>query len=129
MPTPRAGAMAATSRGKVYVIGGYGGVGYLQAVEEYDPRTDTWVEKADLPVPGLVPLASFGALSEILAVFATADIEAGLPVLSTALGRTLGQDETTSLQLPAWASSSTCGPAGRGGQATPHGRCTETGYM
>lgn len=82
MPTPRAGAMAATSRGKVYVIGGYGGVGYLQAVEEYDPRTDTWVEKADLPVPGLVPLASFGALSEILAVFATADIEAGLPVLS-----------------------------------------------
>ncbi|MEW6232559.1 MAG: kelch repeat-containing protein, partial [Chloroflexota bacterium] len=54
MPTPRwnAGAAAATN-GKVYVIGGQNsltaGAGALNAVEEYDPATNTWVARASMP--------------------------------------------------------------------------------
>jgi N-acetylneuraminic acid mutarotase len=53
MPTPRWTQTSAVVNGKIYVIGGEpsepsGGVG-LSSVEEYDPATDTWTIKADMP--------------------------------------------------------------------------------
>jgi len=36
--------------GKIYAIGGLSG-GPLSIVEEYDPLTDTWTRKADMPTP------------------------------------------------------------------------------
>ena len=39
--------------GKIYAIGGHTDGGWdniVSAVEEYDPATDTWTEKADMPV-------------------------------------------------------------------------------
>ena len=58
MPTVRAGAKTAVVDGKIYVMGGYAGKDnqgvnfkFLKAVEMYDPQTDTWVRKQDLPIP------------------------------------------------------------------------------
>ena len=60
MPTVRAGAETAVVDGKIYVMGGYAGKDnqgknfkFLKAVEMYDPQTDTWVRKQDLPVSRL----------------------------------------------------------------------------
>ena len=57
MLTVRAGAETAVVDGKIYVMGGYAGKDnqgknfkILKAVEMYDPQTDTWVRKQDLPV-------------------------------------------------------------------------------
>ena len=60
MPTPRSGQSTSAVDGKIYVIGGttarsdFGNLGTkggmtLSIVEEYDPATDTWTEKADMP--------------------------------------------------------------------------------
>ncbi|MHC4204132.1 MAG: kelch repeat-containing protein [Planctomycetota bacterium] len=55
MPTPRQGHSAAVVNGKIYVIGGLTSeTSFLNgkpisAVEEYDPATDTWTRKADMP--------------------------------------------------------------------------------
>ena len=60
MPTPRTGQSTSAVDGKIYVIGGttarsgFGNLGTkggmtLSIVEEYDPATDTWTEKADMP--------------------------------------------------------------------------------
>jgi len=56
--TPRGALMAEAVRGKCYAIGGGTGGGgplfgfpALDAVEEYDPSTDTWKPKAPLPAP------------------------------------------------------------------------------
>jgi len=35
--------------GKIYAIGGYRSGSHLSTVEEYDPATDTWTKKADMP--------------------------------------------------------------------------------
>jgi len=57
MPTPRWGHSAAVVNGKIYVIGGLTSeTGFLNGkpisvVEEYDPATDTWTRKADMPQP------------------------------------------------------------------------------
>lgn len=58
MPTPRYDATCAEVNGILYVIGGYkGGSGYagldeqVTTVEAYDPATDTWSRKADMPTP------------------------------------------------------------------------------
>jgi N-acetylneuraminic acid mutarotase len=53
MPTPRwnAGVTIGT-KGKIYVLGGTDGSSStitLATVEEYDPSTDTWTERADMP--------------------------------------------------------------------------------
>ncbi|MCH8294314.1 hypothetical protein IH992_24800, partial [Candidatus Poribacteria bacterium] len=40
---------AAAVDGKIYVIGGWNQTGKLSTVEEYDPTTDTWTRKADMP--------------------------------------------------------------------------------
>ena len=57
MPTVRAGAKTAVVDGKIYVMGGYAGKDnhgknfkILKVVEMYDPQTDTWVRKQDLPI-------------------------------------------------------------------------------
>ena len=53
MPTGRRGAGAAVVDGKIYVIGGLVGnpspASPLATVEVYDPATDTWGKKADMP--------------------------------------------------------------------------------
>ncbi len=54
MPTARAGLGTAVVNGKIYAIGGimgqWGGGGtVLSAVEEYDPMSDVWVKKTDMP--------------------------------------------------------------------------------
>jgi N-acetylneuraminic acid mutarotase len=55
MPTGRMYLSTSTVNGKIYAIGGapMGAQGGLQAgvstVEEYDPATDTWTTKADMP--------------------------------------------------------------------------------
>jgi N-acetylneuraminic acid mutarotase len=56
MPTPTVWPSASAVNGRIYVIGGSaGGPGASQwyqgtsTVEEYDPATDTWTPKADMP--------------------------------------------------------------------------------
>ncbi|MFC1792317.1 kelch repeat-containing protein [Planctomycetota bacterium] len=55
MPTPRWGHTSAVVNGKIYVIGGGPSEPsepnniFFSAVEEYDPVTDTWTRKADMP--------------------------------------------------------------------------------
>ena len=53
MQTPRVGATAGLVNGKIYVIGGNslvdGTFTLFSTVEEYDPITDTWTPKADMP--------------------------------------------------------------------------------
>ena len=63
MPTPRSGLATSVVDGKIYAIGGQKieklrlliGFGYrlteLPTVEMYDPVTDTWTQKADMPTP------------------------------------------------------------------------------
>ncbi len=55
MPTPRFLPATSVVDGKIYVIGG-GNLAVrsqlgLPTVEEYDPATDTWTRKADMPTP------------------------------------------------------------------------------
>jgi N-acetylneuraminic acid mutarotase len=45
----RATVGAAVVNGKIYAIGGWRGSGPLSVVEEYDPVTDTWTSKTDMP--------------------------------------------------------------------------------
>jgi N-acetylneuraminic acid mutarotase len=53
MPTARAGLTVAAVNGKLYAIGGslprWAKGPTLSTVEEYDPETDTWKRKADMP--------------------------------------------------------------------------------
>ena len=57
MPTPRTSAKAAVVNGIIYVFGGYSSKDRLIlnwklpiVVEAYDPKTDTWTQKQDMPV-------------------------------------------------------------------------------
>ncbi len=54
MPTPRWSLASSVVNGKIYVIGGQtiadtGNRQGLQAVEVYDPETDTWTQEVDMP--------------------------------------------------------------------------------
>ena len=53
IPTPRRGPAVAVANGKLYVIGGNDGSSGssipIAIVEMYDPQSNTWVRKADLP--------------------------------------------------------------------------------
>jgi len=53
MPTATSLHSASVVDGKIYVIGGtdnlYGWADYWSTVEVYDPATDTWTKKADMP--------------------------------------------------------------------------------
>ena len=51
MPTPRAAVAAVVLDDLIYVIGGKGAFSSSDAVEAYDPVTDTWATKAPLPTP------------------------------------------------------------------------------
>jgi len=57
MPTPRHGAKAAVVNGTIFVFGGWNGKDegfanrkYPVNVEAYNPQTDTWIEKKEMPV-------------------------------------------------------------------------------
>ena len=57
MPTPRTNAKAAVVNGTIYVFGGYNSKDNLlenwkmaDRVEAYDPRTDTWTKKKEMPI-------------------------------------------------------------------------------
>ena len=56
MPTPRHGAKAAVVNNTIFVFGGWNGPQnhalrkYPVSVEAYNPRTDTWIPKQDMPV-------------------------------------------------------------------------------
>lgn len=62
MPTSRHSLVASAVNGKIYAIGGRIGLGQegppLATVEEYDPITDTWTRKADMPTPRWYPAIS-----------------------------------------------------------------------
>ena len=49
MPTYRHDLTSAVVDGKIYCIGGYGSSAYLNTVEVYDPKTDTWETKTNMP--------------------------------------------------------------------------------
>jgi N-acetylneuraminic acid mutarotase len=56
MPTARQGLSTSVVNGKIYAIGGgvgtsatYGSVETYSTVEEYDPATDTWTTKSEMP--------------------------------------------------------------------------------
>jgi N-acetylneuraminic acid mutarotase len=58
MPTPRYALSSCVINGKIYVIGGMISTFQMvtpvfatKAVEVYDPQTDTWTKKADMPAP------------------------------------------------------------------------------
>jgi N-acetylneuraminic acid mutarotase len=63
MPTARSEAAAVAVNNKIYVFGGnngpYGSPTFLHTVEEYDPTTNTWTTKADMPT-GRAVLAAAG---------------------------------------------------------------------
>ncbi len=64
MPTARYGSSTCVVDGKIYAIGGVGG---LKKVEEYNPATDTWTKKADMPT-GRTFLASSTVDGKIYAI-------------------------------------------------------------
>src|SRR5204863_9424185 len=49
MPTAREHLTASAVDHKLYVIGGRWSAGHLRTVEEYDPNTNTWTRKHDIP--------------------------------------------------------------------------------
>jgi N-acetylneuraminic acid mutarotase len=46
MPLPRTTGSSSVVDGKIYIFGGYGG---SNRVDEYDPSTDTWTRKSEIP--------------------------------------------------------------------------------
>ncbi len=53
MPNPRYWAYACEVNGKIYVIGGIKSFPFaVKTVEEYDPETETWKDKRDMPDTG-----------------------------------------------------------------------------
>jgi N-acetylneuraminic acid mutarotase len=62
--------------GKIYVIGGIGG---KTKVEEYDPATDTWRQKADLPAGGYL-LSTSVVNGKIYAIGGSTSILDGTPL-------------------------------------------------
>ncbi len=80
MPTPRFALSASVINGMIYVIGGMISTFQMvtpeyatQAVEVYDPQTDTWTKKADLPAPRAGAAAA--ALNGKIYVFGGTDID------------------------------------------------------
>ena len=74
LPTPRQGAAVVSAQGKIFVIGGNGDYPPLllrmTIVEAYDPLTDSWERKADIPEAG-IPLGVVTANNQILALTQT----------------------------------------------------------
>jgi len=84
IPTSRSDFDTAAVNGKIYAIGGvtgpYFGGTVLSTVEEYDPTTDTWTRKADMPIKTRALAAS--VLNGKIYVFAGGD---GVRLQSTVL--------------------------------------------
>ena len=62
MPTSREGLAAAAIDGKLYVVGGWNDtdfpkVPWRSTLEVYDPATNTWSTKANMPTPRINPAA------------------------------------------------------------------------
>jgi len=59
MPAPRSSFFTGVVNGKIYTIGGtdvsYNGGREVSTVEMYDPATDAWMRKADMPTPRAIP--------------------------------------------------------------------------
>ena len=58
MPTARAGLGASVIDGRIYAIGGWTEISEVtrtnnvsSSVQVYDPATDMWMQKADMPTP------------------------------------------------------------------------------
>ena len=49
MPTARWSLATGVVNGIIYAIGGVSSSGIVATVEAYNPRTDTWTQKADMP--------------------------------------------------------------------------------
>ena len=62
MPTARRSHSTSAVKGKIYAIAGKVGTNAadecLSTVEEYNPATDTWTKKADMPTARMLPSAS-----------------------------------------------------------------------
>lgn len=83
MPTARFGAAVVTGAdGLIYVIGGLpsyaGGILGLRTVEAYDPASDTWQTRADLPEARRFASAALGADGRIYVIGGNNDASAGL---------------------------------------------------
>jgi N-acetylneuraminic acid mutarotase len=74
MPTPRQSAAVAAAEGKIYAIGGNGDYPphmlRMTIVEAYNPRTDTWERKADIPESGF-PVGAVVVNGKILVLIQT----------------------------------------------------------
>jgi N-acetylneuraminic acid mutarotase len=82
MPTARYALSSCVINGKIYVIGGMISTFQMvtpafatQAVEVYDPRTDTWTKKADMPAPR--EGAAVAVLNRKIYVFGGTDTDEG----------------------------------------------------
>src|SRR5262249_782034 len=77
MPTPRDKfGLATAGNGKVYAIGGHLGKpppNRTDAVEEYDPATNTWAAKAPLPIARLGVQLAAAANAKLYAMGGSAD--------------------------------------------------------
>ena len=64
MPTARMLSSTSAVNGRIYAIGGQASfdprVPALSTVEEYDPETDTWTKKCDMPTPRYVSTSAVG---------------------------------------------------------------------
>ena len=85
MPTPRADARTAVVNGTIYVFGGYSGIDnrgenfkFLDIVEAYNPQTNTWVRKENMPFPCI----NFGigvVAGQVYIIGGLADFNYGIP--------------------------------------------------
>jgi len=84
MPTPRRDFALAVVNGKIYAIGGIGydsnNVLRLDVMEEYDPVTDTWATKAQMPT-GRLYLAASSANQKIYAFGGSSSSGGGAPAI------------------------------------------------
>ena len=69
--------VALASNGKVYSIGGSGTDAALSTVEEYDPATDVWTTKSNLPTARWALGVASGGDGKIYAVGPSASIRNG----------------------------------------------------
>ena len=99
MPTPKVALSAATANGKLYAFGGspnsfpYGPV--LAIVEEFDPTTNAWIKRADMPTA-----RSFLATSTVNEkVYAIGGFTTGFPFTPTSTVEEYEPTGVTSVEL------------------------------
>jgi RNA polymerase sigma factor (sigma-70 family) len=81
MPTARSGLSTCAINGKIYAIGGYkwdnvnAKAVIFSIVEEYDPKTDTWTKKTDMPTKRSFFTSSAGTVNGQIYVIGGGDEE------------------------------------------------------